>query len=176
MPLLIQEAVNLYVGDDAPNANKRNNLASIKLPTLEEITSSHHAGGALGAIEVGGLGLAALEATFKQTGWDPQTLSQFGLGQRGRIPYTCYGLVRNKDITNKAIEVKAIMWGRLARIESDEFSRGDNLIGHDHTIKEILRYAVYFDGAEKYYYDWENGTWRVDGVDQNADERRILRY
>jgi P2 family phage contractile tail tube protein len=176
MPLLIQEGANLYVGDDTPNANKRNNLASIKLPTMEEITATHHAGGAIGAINVGGLGLSPLEATFKQTGWDPQTLSQFGLGQRGRQPYTCYGIVRDKGISNRAIEVKAIMWARLTRIESDEFTRGDSLLGHDHTLSEILRYGVWFDGAEKYYYDWEAGTWRVDGVDQNADERSILRY
>ncbi|WP_404291562.1 phage major tail tube protein [Microvirga sp. RSM25] len=176
MPLFVQEACSLYVGDDTPNANKRNNLDSIKLPTLEEISATHHAGGAIGAIDISGLGLNPLEATFKQTGWDPQTMSQFGLGRRGRMPFTCYGMLRDKGISNRAIEVKAIMWGRLTRIEGDEFKRGDSLLGHDHTIKEILRYGLWYDGEEKYYYDWETGTWRVDGVDQNADERRILRY
>jgi phage tail tube protein FII len=176
MPLLIQEAANLYVGDDTPNANKRNNLTSLKLPTLEEISASHHAGGAIGEIEVGGLGLRALQLTFKLAGHDPQVQSQFGLGQRGRQPFTTYGLIRDKGISNRAIEVKAIAWGRLGRIEGDEFTRGDSLLGHDHMVHEILRYGVWFDGAEKYYYDWETGTWRVDGVDQNADERSILRY
>jgi len=176
MPLLIQEGTNLYVGDDAPNANKRNNLSSIQLPTMEEISSTHHAGGAIGEIEVGGLGLKAFQATFKVAGWDPQIMSQFGLGTRGRIPYTSYGLIRDKGISNRAIEVKAIMWGRLGKIEGEAFERGDKILGHDHMIHEILRYIVYFDKQEKWYYDWETGTWRVDGVDQNQDERDILRY
>jgi P2 family phage contractile tail tube protein len=176
MPLFIQEGTNLYVGDDAPNSNKRNNIASIKLPTLEEISSVHHAGGAIGAIAVGGLGLSPLEATFKLAGYDPQVQSQFGRRDRGSIPFTSYGLIREKGISNRAIEVKAIMWGRLGRIEGDEFTRGESLMGHDHTIHEILRYGMWWDGQEKYYYDWETGVWRVDGIDQNAEERSILRY
>jgi phage tail tube protein FII len=175
MPLLIQEAVNLYVGDNSPNANKRNNLASIKLPTMEEITSTVHPGGSYMAVQVGGLGMNALEITFKLFGYDPHTMDQFGLNG-GIQPYTSYGLVRAKDITHRAIEVKAIAWGRLTRIESDEFSRGGDVLGHDHTIQEIMRYGLWFDEKEKFFFDFDTGERRVNGVRQNAEESRILRY
>ncbi|ACI92724.1 putative phage major tail tube protein [Afipia carboxidovorans OM5] len=171
--LIIHEAGALFVGDDGPDNGKHVNLLTIKLPTLEEKTSTHFAGGAIGEISVGGLGLSPLEATFKLAGYDPQTMSQFGLGAAGSRPYTYYGALRDKQ-GGRVIELKSIMYGRLTKIEGDEYQRGD-LLGHDHAISEILRYQVYYDGKEKYFYDFFNSDWRVDGVSQNADVRNILR-
>ena len=173
MPLLIQEAANIFVGDDGTDNSKHLQLESVKLPTMEEISQEHHGGGAIGAIDVAGLGLKKLEITFKLKGWDPQSMSQFGLHTKGRLPYTIYGSVRDKK-TNKAIEVKCVARARLGKIEVDEFKRGD-LLGHDYMLHEIWAYSCYFDGIEKYWYDFETQDWRVDGVSQNADERAILR-
>lgn len=173
MPLYIQEGVNLFVGDDGPDNNKKLNLLSIKLPTMEEIGQTHHAGGAIGEVEVGGLGLKALQATFKVAGYDPQIMSQFGLGRKGRLPYTCYGLIRDKK-NNSAVEVKAVMHGRLGRVEGDDFKRGD-LLGHDHMLHEIWRYEVTFNKKEVYFYDFLTSDWRVEGVDQYREESAILR-
>ena len=173
MPLFIHEAVNLFCGDDGPDNSKHLNLESIKLPTLEEISQEHYGGGAIGQIAVGGLGLKTLECTFKLKGYDPQTMSQFGLSSPVRKPYTCYGAIRDKK-SGRAIEVKAIMEARLGKIEGDEHKRGD-LLGHDHMLHELLHYELSFDGREKYYYDFFTSDWRVDGISQNTDLRNILR-
>jgi P2 family phage contractile tail tube protein len=173
MPLIVHEATNLFVGDDGPNNSKHLNLDTIKLPTLEEVTQTFYPGGGIGEIEVGGLGLKALESTFKIKGYDPQIMSQFGLGSRERKPFTVYGAARDKT-GNKAKELKAIMRARLGRIDGDELKRGD-LMGHDHKLHEVWHYELYWDGVEKYYYDFERNIWRVDGIDQNADVNNILR-
>ncbi|MFC2252503.1 phage major tail tube protein [Labrys portucalensis] len=170
--LIIQEAANIFLGDDSPDNSKHRSLASVKLPALEELTQNHHGGGAIGAIEIGGLGLKELDCTFKLNGWDPQAMSMFGLGA-GRQNFTVRGLLRNKDLTNRPITIRAIINARLVSITSDEFKRGD-LLGHDYALKEIFRYQVFYDGAEKYFYDFLTSEWRVDGVDQNAEERAAL--
>ncbi|OCC05272.1 phage tail protein [Labrys sp. WJW] len=170
--LIIQEAANIFLGDDSPDNSKHRSLQSAKLPTLEELTQQHHGGGAIGAVEVGGLGLKELDSTFKLAGWDPQAMSMFGVGG-GRQNFTIRGLLRNKDLTNKAITVRAILNARLVTITPDEFKRGD-LLGHDYALKEIFRYQLFYDGSEKYFYDYLTSEWRVDGVDQNAEERAAL--
>lgn len=173
MPLLITEAMNLFVGDDDPANSKHLTLMSTKLPTMEEVTQTHHGGGAVGEIEVGGLGLKALQITFKLAGKDPQVMRQFGLGSRSVMPYTAYGAIRDKR-TGTYQELKVIAEGRLGRIEDDEFKRGE-LQGQDHVINEIMHYEVHWGGAELWFYDWKTTTWRVDGVSQNAAVRNILR-
>src|ERR1039458_4819477 len=100
MPLVIAEGVNLYVGDNPPNNSKHLNLESVRLPELEDMTQSFHPGGSVGQIEVGGMGLKALELTFKLKGWDAQAMSQFGLGSPSQLPYTIYG-VRSEEHTSE---------------------------------------------------------------------------
>ncbi len=173
MSLFIQEAVNLFVGDDGPDNSKHLTLTTVKLPTLEEKSQSHFAGGAIGEVNIGGLGLSALEITFGIKGYDPQMMSQFGLGVRRNLNYTIYGAIR--DIKGNApIELKVVAQGRMARLEGDDLQRGE-LVGHSHTVQEILHYAMWWNGQEKYYYDFWTSDWRVDGVSQNADVRNILR-
>jgi P2 family phage contractile tail tube protein len=173
MSLLINEAFTMFVGDDGPDNSKHANIVSIKLPTLEEFSQSHFGGGAVGEVNIGNLGLKALEITFKTFGIDPQINSNFGLSDRGIMPFTIYNAIRNKD-GSKPIERKIIVRGRLGRVDEDELKRGE-AGGHDHTIHEILHYEVYFDGKEMYYYDYLSTTWRVNGGQGNADIRRILR-
>jgi P2 family phage contractile tail tube protein len=173
MPLIIQEGVNLFLGDNPPNNSKHLNLEGVRLPDLEEMTQNFHPGGGVGQIEVGGMGLKALELTFKLKGWDPQAMSQFGLGSPSQIPYTIYGVARDKN-GNVPLEVKAIVRGRMTKLTADEIKRGD-LMGHDFAIKEVLHYELYFDKLEKYWYDFLGSDWRVDGVSQNSVENSILR-
>lgn len=171
--LYIMESVNLYCGDHDRDASKHLTLASLKLPSLEEATADHMAGGSMMGITLGMGVLNALEVTFKLNGYDPHMLTMFGLGKKTREFYTAYGVIRDKR-SNKAIEAKSIFQARLGRIEADEFSKGD-LLGHDHQLIEIMHYESYFDGAEKHFVDFFNQTWRVDGVSQNEEERRIMR-
>jgi P2 family phage contractile tail tube protein len=173
MSLFIFEAMNLMVGDDGNDNSKHLNLDSVKLPTLEETSQDHNPGGGIGEISIGNLGLKKLEVTFKIKGFDPQIMSQFGLGGANSLPYTCYGAIRDKK-GGSLIEVKAVMRGRLGKLESDELKRGD-LIGHDHMIHEITHYELWWNQKEKYYYDFFASDWRVDGVSANADQRAILR-
>ena len=116
----------------------------------------------LGALLAGGL-----------AGWDPDLLTQFGLGATARKKFTAYGSVRDKR-NGVAIEAKAVLEGRLGTANPEAFQRGE-LQGFDYAINEILHYELYFEGAEKYYWDFFTTDWRVNGTSQNADERSILR-
>ncbi len=171
--LITQEGLNLFVGDDGPGNSKHLNLEHVKLPEFEEMTQTLHSGGAVGQIEVGGMGMKGLEMTFKLTGWDPQAMSQFGIGGRAQLPYTFYGLARDKA-GNVPKEVKGVVRGRMTRVAVDSIKRGD-LLGTDFAIKEIIHFELIFNKQEKYFYDWLGSDWRVDGVVQNADERDFLR-
>ena len=166
--MVINESFNLFVGDAGPNNSKHLVIKNLKLPEHEELTQQHHAGGAIGAIDVGGLGFKELMSSFKLTGWDAQTMSQFGIGARSKYPFTAYGNARSKA-TGAAVAIKAVMFGRLTKLVYPEMKRGD-LLEVDHEIKEILHYEFYYGGQEKYYWDWSTSLWRVDGVVQNQDE------
>lgn len=166
--LWVQESQNLYVGDQGPDNSKHLVIKNQQIPDLEEMTQSHHAGGAIGEIEIGGLGVKALASKFKLTGWDPQTLSQFGINSRSAFPFTTYGNVRNKN-GGVAVQAKAVMFGRLTKMSASDFKRGD-LLEFDYEIKEILHYELWFAGKEKFYWDFFGSIFRIDGVPQNTDE------
>ena len=172
--LYVMEGVNLFCGDGDPaQASKALQIRTLQLPSLEEATTTHRPGGAVAAVELSMASLNPLAVSFNLAGVDPQLLSMFGLGQRTLQVFTAYGIIRDKR-TSRAIEAKAIFQARLARIEQEEFQRGE-LMGADYGLVEVMHYESYFDGQEKHYFDFFTSAWRVDGVSQNADERRILR-
>lgn len=165
------EAANLFCGADDISSSKHLTLRDLKLPTLEEKTAEHHPGGSLFALQVGGLGFNALTATFKLVGFDPGMLRLFGLGSQLLQRYTAYGVARDK-LSGDAKQTKAILQGRLQRMEPDAFNRGD-LAGESYAISQIMHYEVYFDGAEQFYFDFATVEWRVGGANQN-DQRALL--
>lgn len=171
--LYILEAANLFVTDNGPNNSKHLSLQQVKLPTLEEVTAQHHAGGAIGEIEIGGLGVKALVCQFDLVGVDPQTLAQFGLGSQETQPYTIYGLARDKN-GGRAIEVKSVLQARLTKAEPDAFKRGD-LFKNAYELKEVSHYELYVDQQEIYYWDFFTSDYRVNGNSENTDDKNILR-
>lgn len=171
--LIVWEAANLFAGDDGPNNSKPLTLSSIMLPTFREKTQEHHPGGAIGAINIGGLGFEALELSFKLIGADAQTKAKFGLGSKSSQPYTVYGVLRDKN-GGRAIERKAIAIGRLSEISESEFQRGQPG-EQDHKITEVTHYELYEDKQEIFYFDFFASQWRVRGVDQLQDVNAILR-
>lgn len=170
--LLVQEAVNFFAGDDGPDNELFASLTEIALPKLEETLVEHHAGGSFHAVEIGGLGMRPLQSTFKCAGWQPKLMSFFGQAQGAQKPFTCYGVVRDK-FGGRPIEVKAVMQARLASIEADSFRRGE-LLGHNYMLGEIMRYELYFDGKEKYWFRFGQPH-RIDGADPYSAENAILR-
>ena len=171
--LLVRESINLFVGDTGPDNGKPINIMNLKLPMFEEKTAEHHPGGAIGAFEIGGMGFNALSLSFKLTGVDPQAMGMFGRGASATQPYTIYALLRDKN-GNQAIEEKAKVFGRMVKIENTEFKRGD-LTDQDHEIKEVTHYEYYVNKQEIFYYDFLSSQFRVNRVDQKAEENAILR-
>lgn len=169
--LFVMEAVNLFAGADDAASSKHLTISSLKLPTMEEKATEHHPGGSQFAVSISGLGFNPLTCTFHLAGYDPGMLALFGLGSQLRRRYTAYGVIRDK-LTGAAIQAKSLMEGRLQRIEADAFTRGA-LSGHDYAISEIFHYETYFDGAERFYFDFATSMWRVNGVNEN-DERQLL--
>ena len=170
--IYIPEAFNIFVGTDA-NASKHLQVTEITLPVLEEKTAEHHAGGSIGALEIGGLGLNALTQGFNLSGYDAPTMSQFGVLGAAIPAFTTYGVIRDTQ-GNAPIELKAVVWGRLTKLELSALKRGD-LATQTHQVKEVVRYQLTWNGAEKFYYDFFGSIWRIDGVDQNAASNAILR-
>ena len=170
--LYIMEAANLFCGDDDPTGSKHLTLTELQLPNLQEMYQDHHPGGSRVQVEVA-VGIEKLEASFKLAGWDPDLLTQFGLGARALKKFTAYGVIRNKR-TGTAIEAKAVLEGRLGRANPEAFQRGE-MQGYDYAINGIMHYELHFEGVEKVYWDFFTTDWRIDGVAQNADERAILR-
>ena len=170
--IYIMEAANLFCGDHDPAASRHLTLTELQLPTLQEIYQDHHAGGARVQIEIA-VGIQKLEPGFKLAGWDPDLLTQFGLGSGRSKVYTAYGVIRSKR-TGEAFEAKAVIEGRLGRIEPEAFKRGE-MQSHDYAINEVVHYELWFNDQEKLYWDFFSSDWRLGGVSQNEDERRILR-
>ena len=169
--MLIVEAMNLFVGTADPSASKHLALQEVKLPPLQRKFQDHSAGGGVVDIEVG-LGIQKLEPSFKLTGHDPQVLSQFGYMGGETLIYTLRGATRDK-ISGKDVALKAVIEGELGKAESDAFKNGD-LLASDYAINGVLMYQLFFDDAEKYFFDWRNSLIRVDGVDRSAKRRAML--
>jgi len=169
--LYVMEGVNLFCGD-SPDDGKHLAIDELKLPDLEEEYAEHKAGGARVAIDVP-VGFAKLEAPFKLKGWDPQVMSLFGLGSKVTHQYTAYGALIDKR-TGRSVETKSFMEGRLGKASSDAFQRGE-FQGFDYGIMGIMHYELFFDGVEKFYWDFYTNSFRIDGVDQNSDLNQILR-
>jgi P2 family phage contractile tail tube protein len=168
----IQTAANLFCGDHDPTKSKHLTLEEMRVPALEENFADHTPGGALVGVEFA-VGVKKFEAGFKLKGFDPDLMSEFGLGSKVRNVFTSYGVIVDKR-TGRSIESKAIIQARLGRVTPDAFSRG-NLAGCDYSMNEIVNYQFHFDGKEKFYWDFFTNEFRVDGVDQNREENNILR-
>lgn len=165
------EQANLIAGVGT-TASKHLTISELKLPVLQEMYQDHHAGGSIAQIEVA-VGMQKLEATFKLMGFDPSLMSEFGLNSRQRMVYTAYQVIVDKR-TGRKIEHRAVMEGRLGKIEQDANQRG-NLMSTDYAINEILRYELWFDQTPKIKWDYMTSLFEIDGVDQYAAEKAILR-
>jgi len=162
--IYIMEAANLFCGDHDPTASMHLTLADLKLTPLQEMYQDHHAGGSRVHIEVA-LGIQKLEPTFKLNGWDPDLLTQFGLGSARSKVFTAYGVVRDKR-TGAALEAKAILEGRLGKIEPDAFQRGE-LQGHDTNARNVRLLLPPCDSQSprtmtppSLSFDWRSTRWR----------------
>ncbi|WP_245407596.1 phage major tail tube protein [Rhodopseudomonas faecalis] len=171
--MYLMEAVNLFCGDEDPTKSKHLTIAELKLPMLEEKFVDHLPGGGRAGVELGMNVLSKLTPTFKLAGWDPDLLSQFGLGSRVRKVYTAYGVIRDKR-AGVALESKAIIEARLGKIDPEAFKRGE-LQGHDYALNEVLHYELWFQDKRKFMFDFFTNVWEVDGVSQFAAENAILR-
>lgn len=170
--LYVVESANLFCGDHDAKNSKHLAIQELKLPALQGIYTDHHAGGARVQIEVE-VGVQKFEPTFKLIGFDPDLLTQFGLGTKIKNIYTAYGEVKNRR-TGQAIELKAVIEARLGKVEGDAFQRGE-VMSHEYALNEVTHYEVHFDNQEKLYWDFWSNTWRVGGTDQNATTNAILR-
>ena len=172
MTLYIWEAANLFCGDHDPKNSKHLSIQELKLPPLEEDFQDHKPGGSKVDIEIG-VGIKKLEPTFKCVGFDPHLIVQFGLSSPIKRIFTAYAEIKDRR-TGESYEGRAVMEGRLGKVDTDEYKRGD-LLSTAYTINELTHYELWFNGAEKIFWDFWSNTWRVDAVDQNSSTNSILR-
>lgn len=170
--VFVMEAANLFCGDHDPSRTNHLTLGPLKLPALEENYAPHAAGGATVEIEVD-THINHLEATFSLLGWTESVMTMIRASTIERQTFTAYGLIRDRR-TSKAIEAKAIMQGRLGRVNPTEFRRGSNQ-EHEYAIRSIMHYELYLDKRELFFWDFFDSTFRADGIDLNSDLNSILR-
>lgn len=167
----IMEAVNLFAGDHDPSNSKHLTLEEFKLPDLQEMYQEHMPGG--GAVQVEfAVGIQKLEPTFKLKGFDPELLTQFGLGSKRLTRFTGYGVMRDQR-TGEAIQSIASIEGRLGKVAPDAYKRGE-LNGDEYSISQVMHYELSFGGRELIYWDFFTNTLRMNGVDQQAETNRML--
>lgn len=169
--IYVWESANLFIGDEDPTKGKHLTLINLQLPSFEEMFQDHHAGGSRVQIEIE-VGVKKFEPTFKLAGIDPDLLTQFGLGSKARKMFTARSAIRDKR-SGGIIQGKAIMEGRLGKVAVEEWKKGE-LVGNDYAINELTHYELFFDGKEKFYWDYFTNAFRVDGADTNADENAAL--
>ena len=105
--------------------------------------------------------------TVKLDGVDQQPYALFGINPSTPTSFTGYGSVRDK-VTGSSAQRKAVMWGRLIKIDDDEFKRGE-LFGMDYAISEITHYELYQAGDELIYFDWRSSVYRSNSVSLVTD-------
>jgi Bacteriophage tail tube protein len=168
----VMEACNLFCGDVDPSLSQHLTLSELKLPGLEENYVDHVAGGAPLAIEID-THINRLEATFNLAGWQPEVMTMIGASRQGAQTFTAYGVIRDRR-SGKALESKAIMGGRLGRVNPANWRRGD-LQHHEYSIRGLTHYELYMDGEEIYNWDFFLNQRRIGGIDLNLDINTILR-
>ena len=172
--MIFLKGVNLYVGDDEPGVSSKHLiLDELQLPELEEVTTEHTAGGAIGKREIGLGVLNALTASFKLKGYDPQTMVYFGLGSGVWKPYTGYAALVD-DQTGRELEVVARVHGKMTSAKQDAMKQGEPGTG-DYEIKDIRYYALSIDTLPIYEYDYITSKWSVNGQNLRATTNSILR-
>lgn len=150
------DMANIFVGDDDPTKSVYLTLKNFKLPSLEETTKDHTGGGAVMGITVGMALIQAPTFTFQLEGLNPHIDERFLPGIQRRITYTVRGNVSDlRD--HRDIEVKAIIEGRMTKVEMSDFDREKGTTT-DYEIKEVVYYALYFDGEEEWYFDYFSGA------------------
>jgi len=158
------DAANLFVGDDDPTRSQFLALKSIKIPGLEEQTKEHTGGGAIATLSLGMRVFKVSPLTFTLEGPNPDVLPSFMSPAAARKKYTIRGNVRDVR-THDDIELRAIVEGRMTKIEISEYKKDDGITS-DYEINEITFYHLFFKGAEKIYYEFFSGPagLRIDGA------------
>lgn len=170
--IYVMEAANLFCGDSDPSLSNHLTISDLKLPGLEENYVDHIAGGASVGIEVD-THINKLESTFNLAGWSPEVMTMIGRSERAQQVFTAYGVIRDRR-SGIAMEGKAIIGGRLGRVNPQAWKRGD-LQHHEYSIRGIVHYELYMDGTEIYNWDFFLNQKSIGGVDVNFDVNQILR-
>lgn len=172
--IYVLEAVNLLVSNIAATSNASQSiysqhltLSELKLPGLEIAYVNHQPGGAWLGIEVD-VNMTRLEATFNLAGIQTEVMS---LLNRQLNTFTAFGAVRSRA-DGSIQQAKAIMTGQLGRVNPQNFRRGD-LLHHEYSIRGLVHYEFYIGEQsapeEIYFWDFFTNTFRIAGVDTNAD-------
>lgn len=170
MTLRIVRGFTLYAADET---NLALDIDTMKLPTLEEITEAFQPGGSDMEIEIGGLGVKALELAFKLKSHTPETIGLFGGAPGTRTAWTGKKLVISEE-DGKEHEHAIDVSGRLAKVEGEELAAG-KATGYDHLIKSIWTYTEFWDNRVMHRFNLKKGGWDIRNfVPVNDARRRIL--
>jgi len=167
--ILLLESVNLFLGNNDPEASKHISLSSMTLPALEYQTAAHNPGGGPGEIEFNMGATKKLELSFKMAGYDPDSYRLFGVGSGSVNTFTAYGVIRDKR-EGTLIQGKSIIKGNIQKVAPEAYERG-KMFGHDHVIGEVSHYELHVGGSEWYWWDmWAAPRARTFG---NTDQEYL---
>ncbi|KAI94097.1 tail tube protein [Rhodomicrobium udaipurense JA643] len=171
LPLYVIEAVDVRRADET-DTSRAITISKLGLPALKRLSAEHKPGGGVGGIEFVFPQIEKIEPKFEVKGIDLDALTRFGFANGVYDKWTFAGAWRDKR-TGKALPARATITGIISDWESDEFSPGE-LVGCNHTLKEVSHYEFTLDGKEIFYWDFYEREARSGGVSWMSDVRSAL--
>ena len=138
-------------------------------PTLESTLEDYRAGGMLGPVPID-LGMEALKATMKMSGWVAATIVQFG-GHLGSAQVRLVEAVQ-ADNTPGMQGIEHVMRGRLAKFDPGTAKVGDLT---EHEYEYALDYYKLIDNGQVLVeVDYVNMICKIGENDKMEQIKRIL--
>lgn len=159
------DLANLFPSDEVGASNSQHLvMEGVTIPGMEETTKEHNPGGGVGSIMLGQRSFKLGPLSFDLKGVNPEVMNKIMPAGASVTPWTVRANIRDVR-AHKDIPLKAIVRGRLTKVELGNFRREDGL-SNKYEIAEIHAYQLFFNNQEKVFYDWFQGPrgLRIDGV------------
>lgn len=161
------DTANLFCGDDQPENSQHLVINTIKIPNLEVMTKAWIPGGGVMAIEVGQKRINAPMLGFNLAGINPDVSPRFM--QQRRVNYTVRGNLFDVQ-SQQDIPLVAVVSGKMTKVDISNFSKDDGVTS-DYEIREVVKYSLFVNNVEKFYFDFFSGPAgvRIDGENPFRD-------
>lgn len=155
----------------ADGISKHLEVEEITLPKLADAMQDYRGGGMDATVDVMH-GMEKMEAGFKLSSFDKQTLGLFGLRAARRKRFIIRGAIVD-DIEETVKPAVAVIQARLSEASQEAWKAGDKA-GHTHTLRSIIYYKLTMAEEVVHEIDVVNSKRIIFGEDQMAEIRAAI--